>query len=119
MVAKKDPKYTPLKDGDILSYETAFLQASSALDIVATWAVESKDTAALATVAQQYIELGSRMMGPQQEEELEEHDLTSEGDFGFVPDDVAAAREVANGRTNRAATGTPRRRVTRIHKEHG
>jgi hypothetical protein len=106
---------------DELSTETAFLQAATALDIAAMWAVESRDTQTLGAVAQSYIELGTRMMGPpSDEDEVEEHDLSSDADFGFVPADVAAAREVQNGRIDRAAKArAPRWRIFRIHKEHG
>lgn len=124
LVAKKVkvPEYVPLDD--VLSSETAFLQAATALDIAAVWAVESKDSEQLGIVAAQYIELGSKLMGPlgEQEEDDEEHDLTSES-FGFVPEDVA--KEVANGRTKGrrrgqvTKAGSPRWSIPRVHKEHG
>jgi hypothetical protein len=121
LVAKKAkvPVYEPLEEE--LSAETAFLQAATALDIAAMWAVESKDTQSLGSVAQSYIELGTRLMGPPPDE-AEEHDLTSESEFGFVPVDLAAAREVEHGRTSRQHTAKARAsrwRIPRVHKEHG
>lgn len=121
MVAKKVkmPVYEALDEE--LSAETAFLQAAAALDIAALWAIESRDTQTLGSVAQSYIELGTRLMGPAPDE-MEEHDLTLESEFGFVPGDLAAVREVANGRVSRQHTAKARAsrwRIPRVHKEHG
>lgn len=125
MVAKRDkmPKYEPLED--VLSAETAFLQASCALDIAALLAVESRDMQQLAAIAQQYIELGSRLMSSHEsEDEEEEHDLSSESGFGFVPHEVPE-KEVAHGGTDGKRRGQGRKArsqgwsISRIHPEHG
>jgi hypothetical protein len=124
-VVAKQPKYTPI--GEVLSTESAYVQASNILDLVGPLAVESKDTELLTKVAAMYIELGSRLTipgeDPDAEEEEEEHDLSSVG-LGFVPHvHTEPVKEVAeeNGRTNRSPKGKQAQggRIIRIHTKHG
>ncbi len=118
MVVRR-PKYEPI--GDVLSAETAFIQASTALDIAAMLAVESKDAEQLRRTAEQYIELGSRLMnpGPAGEDDEEEHDLSSQGGFGFaaMPD-----KEVQDGGIDGDdgnAAKAQGRRVAWLHTKYG
>ena len=123
MVTKKE-KYDPF--GDVLSVETAFVQASHALDLAGALAVESRDGEQLTKIAAMYIELGSRMILPSEdeEEEEEEHDLSSLQPIGFHSDVTTEPVKEAvetNGRTNRGKASTKAQswRISRVHPEHG
>lgn len=77
MVAKKKPvKYTEI--GDELSVQTAFIQASCALDVAAFIAEENRDVKGLLSVAQTYVALGERLHG-----EFPDSDEEEKAPFGF------------------------------------
>lgn len=86
MVSKA--KFEPI--GDVLSPETAFIQAANALDVAATMAIARQDVEGIQNVAALYIELGTRLMGPGPEEEEEEEEVDHEAlerkiPLGFSP----------------------------------
>lgn len=84
----KKKKYTPLDD--VLSVDTALLQASSLLDIAAVRAVANDDIVGMKKVAHSWVELGAVIHQLSQpvveEEETEEHTVVSETELavGFV-----------------------------------
>jgi hypothetical protein len=68
----KKAKFEPI--GDILSPETAFIQAANALDVAGTMAIQRQDIEQISNVAALYIELATRLMGGVEEEETESED---------------------------------------------
>lgn len=71
-------RFEPL--GDILSPETAWVQASSLLDVAAQFAIKKEDTEALIGIADIYASLGSKLLAASEIE----HDQEEEGKpFGF------------------------------------
>lgn len=85
MVAKA--KFEPI--GDTLSPETAFIQASNALDVAAALAIQHNDVEGLNTVASLYIELGARLMHAVEDgdddDEIDEEALAKKVPLGFNP----------------------------------
>lgn len=84
LVAKQKPKLNPI--GDVLSPETAFIQASNILDVAAEMAVEQRDIEGLSKIAAVYMEIASRLMVVQEdgEEEDDDEDYTT-NPIGFAP----------------------------------
>lgn len=79
MVAKA--KFEPI--GDILSPETAFVQASAALDVAGMLAQRQDDIEGLTAVAALYLNLADKLMtGPEIEEEEE---VAEKQPLGFSP----------------------------------
>lgn len=87
MVSKA--KFAPI--GDILSPETAFIQAANALDVAGMLAIKQDDVEGMSNVAALYIELGTRLMGGNAEEEDDDEDDVDESalarkvPLGFSP----------------------------------
>lgn len=84
----KRAKFEPI--GEILSPETAFVQAANALDVAGMLAVKQDDVEGISNVAALYIELATRLMGgvPDEEEDDEEIDheaLARKVPLGFRP----------------------------------
>lgn len=59
-------KYTPI--GDSISPEATIVQAAIALDVAAQWAVESRDTEQMNTVALGWTELSKVLMAIEEDE---------------------------------------------------
>lgn len=78
MVAKKVAfqPYTPI--GEELSTASTYVQAALALDLAASFAVETKDSEQLAQIAMVWIEMGTRLSGGSDEEEMEEGDVAGD-----------------------------------------
>lgn len=72
-------KFEPI--GDVVSPETAFIQAANALDVAGALAVKQDSAEVLTQIAALYIELGARLMSPGVEEEE-----TNRSPFGFSSD---------------------------------
>lgn len=92
----KKAKFEPI--GDILSPETAFIQASNALDVAGQFAQESKDVEGLNTVASLYIELAARLMHSSEDEDEEDEDVDQEAldrkiPLGFNPPVIVPVQE--------------------------
>lgn len=82
MVAK--PKFEAI--GDILSPESAFVQASMALDVAGYIAQRTEDVEGLTTVAALYISLADKLMtGPEGEELEEVKEPADKQPLGFSP----------------------------------
>lgn len=82
MVAK--PKFEAI--GDILSPESAFVQASMALDVAGYIAQRTEDVEGLTTVAALYISLADKLMtGPEGEELEEVKEAADKQPLGFSP----------------------------------
>jgi hypothetical protein len=83
----KKAKFEPI--GDVLSPETAFIQAANALDVAGTLAIQHNDVEGISNVAALYIELATRLMGGGDEEEDDEdvdHEaLARKAPLGFSP----------------------------------
>lgn len=83
----KRAKFEPI--GEILSPETAFVQAASALDVAGMLAVKHDDVEGMSNVAALYIELATRLMGgvPEEEddEEIDHEALARKVPLGFRP----------------------------------
>lgn len=111
----KRAKFEPI--GEILSPETAFVQAANALDVAGMLAVKQDDVEGISNVAALYIELATRLMGgvPDEEEEEEvDHDaLARKVPLGFrpclvedeeiIPDDEEVELELDDERVDGAA----------------
>lgn len=94
LVKKVAAKFEPI--GEILSPETAFIQASNALDVAGAFAQEAKDIEGLNTVASLYIELAARLMHASEEEEEEETDeeaLSKKIPLGYKPQVIVPEQE--------------------------
>jgi hypothetical protein len=92
----KRAKFEPI--GDEINTATAFIQAASALDVAAQFAVESRDVEGLNTVASLYIELGARMLhaidGEEDEDDEIDHEaLARKMPLGFNPHPVVVPVE--------------------------
>ena len=97
MVAKKNtaPAYTPI--GDVVSTGSAYVQAVTALDLAAEYAMEQKDAQILLQVADLYIAIGNNLNvsmpgGEDEDEDGEELESELFPPVGFGP---ATPREVA------------------------
>lgn len=78
----KKAKFEPI--GDILSPETAFIQAANALDVAGAMAIQHNDVEGISNVAALYLELATRLMGGNGEEEEHDHeDEEEKPQFGF------------------------------------
>jgi hypothetical protein len=87
-------KYEPI--GDVLSPQTAFLQASLYLDLAAQIAVENRDVEGLIGCSATYAEIATRLMGPGPHEEDEEEDIgpsAAKNPLGFGPAVIPAPPE--------------------------
>lgn len=82
-MTKAKPKFNPI--GDVLSPETAFIQASNILDLAAEMAFEHKDIEGLSKIAAVYMEMGSRLMVVQEDDEEEDDDDCNSNPIGFAP----------------------------------
>lgn len=75
-------KYTPF--GDRVSPGVAIIQAATALDVAARFAVESRDADALIRVAMGWVEVSGRLVYDEDEEELDDVQEDAERrSFGF------------------------------------
>lgn len=90
LVAKK-LKYTPINE--IISIETVFVQAATALDLAAQYAEEIKDAGSLVAIAQVWVEMGASLIAASGEEEEEELDLTSKNQLGFESESMEQIRK--------------------------
>lgn len=84
----KKAKFEPV--GDILSPETAFIQAANALDVAGALAIQHNDVEGISNVAALYIELATRLMGEAAEEEGDDEEVDHEAlarkaPLGFSP----------------------------------
>lgn len=83
----KRAKFEPI--GEILSPETAFVQAANALDVAGMLAVKQDDVEGISNVAALYIELATRLMGgvpdEEEEEEVDHEALARKVPLGFRP----------------------------------
>lgn len=83
----KRAKFEPI--GEILSPETAFVQAANALDVAGMLAVKQDDVEGISNVAALYIELATRLMGgvpeDDEEEDIDEEALARKVPLGFRP----------------------------------
>lgn len=93
MVAKKKvlQDYTPI--GGEISTASTYVQAALALDIAATFAIETKDAEQLTQVAMVWLEMGTRLAAPDEEEEYDGDVAGTDDDYprGFVSPSVDAA----------------------------
>lgn len=103
MVAKV--KFEPI--GDIVSPQTAILQASLYLDLAAQIAVENRDVEGLIGAAATYAEIAARLMGPGPEEDDDEDvgPSNSKNPVGFAgktpePPEEPEASEIEEGELN-------------------
>lgn len=79
MVAKRGTKYSEI--GEVLSPETAFIQASCALDVAAFIAEENRDVETLVQIAQTYVGIAERLMPHSHDDDDDEDE--SKQPFGF------------------------------------
>lgn len=87
-------KYTPI--GDRVNLPVAILQATSALDIAARFAVQSKDSDALIRIAEVWVRLSERLVYDDEEEMMEEE--AEKAAFGFSLVSDIEGEEENNGR---------------------
>ena len=74
--------YTPIEDE--ISVASAYVQAATALDKAAEFAVESRNAEQLAQIAMVWIEMGTRLGGSDEsDEEEDEGEITSDHALGF------------------------------------
>jgi hypothetical protein len=108
--------------GNELNFQTAFVQATKALDQAGALASNREDTETLTNVAALYIELGARLMQPlvghpDDDDEDEEDDFPEKQALGFAPqpaDDIIPQEEELDesvGSTSKNAPSKVRSRV--------
>jgi hypothetical protein len=89
-------KYTPF--GDRVDLAVAIVQAASALDVAARYAMEAKDSSAMIKVAHGWVELSEHLVydgEDDEDEELEQQEAERSKSFGFsVVSDIEGEEEI-------------------------